>query len=119
MAGSYTEVDVNKFIKASQDRKLSTKHRNFVNQFAMTPQEVEGDKLRELTDANLKELLTSMRDAPSDDIFLTLADEHDKILGARAEFIKNAQAQSKQTVVKQPTILDQVTDFLQSIWSTK
>jgi hypothetical protein len=116
MAGGYSEKDINNFITASRTGKLSTRHRNFVNQFAMTPAEIAEDAAREMSPANMRELAAAMRDAPSDEIFMLLAQEKDKIVDMVAA---QNSAKSSPKVAESPSFVDQITQFFQTIWSNK
>ncbi len=56
MPGGYTAEDVARFLKASQEKKLSTKDRKFINSFKMSPEEYLADEVNTISPASRAEL---------------------------------------------------------------
>jgi hypothetical protein len=63
MAGGYTAEDVARFLKASKEKKLSTKDRKFINSFKMSPEEYLADEVNAISPASVAELETAISSA--------------------------------------------------------
>jgi hypothetical protein len=115
MAGGYTEKDIEKFIQSSKDRKLSTRHRKFVNSFSTTEEEL------------IRNISEQLESAPSDLAWLELEitkempEERkaivEKELGRAKSLVADSQLKQHHN---QPTnVLDSIMQSLSSLFSSR
>jgi hypothetical protein len=112
-AGSYTEKDIQKFVTASREGRLSTRDRNFINGFAMTPAEQQRDLLAHLSDSSMLELATEIKNTKSPSVKKILT-EHQSNLQA---VIKSNAAVNEAMMppVDAPSIMDKIQSFLTNL----
>jgi len=134
MAG-YGQKDIQAFIANSKAGKLSTRDRKFINDLKMTPQEKARGLASELTPNSLAELdyeIANQKNKKSRKILTDHRDYLHNVLddlangpnavssGQSSKSSKsNESSKSDNSKVDTPSIMDQINDFLSSLWSNK
>lgn len=120
MAGGYNEQTLSKFMQASRDKKLSTRDRNFINSFQMTPEELISTLAIELRNTS-NDLISIDKELAN-----TKSPKNKKILLEERANVEELDRMKKQFIQEQQQVqpipssfIDQITDLVKNLWSAK
>jgi hypothetical protein len=115
MADSRSAAEIQKFLWARDNRKLSTRDRNLINAVQLSPEEMMADMQQNMTAGNIAELKSAIRSAPTPEIRTLLTDEHNKIM----EMVRKQQEESapKKQQQTETSLMDTIGNMLQNLWS--
>lgn len=116
---------VEQFLKADREGRLSSKDRKVITKLRsdvkFSPAEEASNMATELDPANLLSLEQELSRQTDPAIIQILSDEKNNVmrLVAEANKIKAAQNSKQQEEPQEASFIDQITNFLQSIFSSK
>lgn len=115
MADTRLDLDIQKFIHARENGKLSTRHRKLVNSIPLSAQERADDLTNELSDSNMAMLDEALGAATNPTIKKILEQEKTNIMMLR----NSPQAKESPQQIDTSSLLDQIGSVLSNLWSKK